>query len=416
MAVTKKNRLKRFGHWSDDHQQRVLDRIGVSTGDFANYSGSRQRRVLNRALAKGGSTGGAEAPTVAIDPLKSAVDAAVNLKYRPAEREYNTQLTDSAQQDTNIDAWYQNYLNTLQGVQGQSADFYKSMAGADVPVPTAVPGDEASMAAANRAALANSMNSVIKGQGANMNALYGGQMADSQLAKVGWHQDEEKQRKDTRTKLGDLLLEKGDYANTYRQDLLDKQHQQQLEDSAFGLDKQKALTAAGYDPFTGEKIPDPKNSEVNKYGYSNKRWKSMPQAQRTKIIKNFTKSSSGNKPGDHYGYTDKQWAKMSHGQKVNAKAQWDKAGKKNTSGGLTAAATRTNRNAWSSALQYLRDNGVNAQTTVGEIQSNAKVPFDIAQAALYWGNHGAKLSSTLIKALRKLGINVADDPAYKGQG
>lgn len=424
MKVTKKNRLKRFGKWSDEHQQSILDRVNVSEGDFDNYSRARKRRVLNRALAHAKGDADTPTPTVGADPLKDAVDSAVRLKYQPAERQYNQQVADSTQMDTNIDAWYQDYLNTLSGVQKQSQDFYGAVAGQQQPVPTAVPGDEASMAAANRATLANSVTKVIAGQGANMNALYGGQMADSKLAKIGYHQDEDKERKTIKQQLADLALEKGDYANSYRQDLLDKAHQSQLEDAAFNLDKDKLAVSAGYDPYTGKPIPQTPDVVTSGpfAGYSKDEIAGMSAGEKARLKKKSKSPDSTITSGAFAGYTQGDLRKMTPKQKSALVNEFKRTGGKKTSKDKSDKY-RANDNAWTTGLAALREDHsltMNDLIAPPGAAGGYGIPADIAEALIYWANpkhpkKGGHLTPELKRRLKKLHVHFRDD-GYKGIG
>lgn len=106
-----------------------------------------------------------------------------------------------------------------------------------------------------------------------------------------------------------LATDRGTYAVTARQKLLDDMHQHALEDAAFKLNTTKATDAA-----------TAKANEVNQYGYSTAQWSQMTPAERLraqhtqKVATTITPAKDTGKI-NQYGYTDADWRGMSTDQR-----------------------------------------------------------------------------------------------------
>lgn len=391
--ATTKNRLERFREWSPSHRAAVLDAIGLNDSEFKGYDRSRRRTVLDRALNEYKNRDNPDYLTRPLTPqdARSEVNAGVNLKYGEAEK-------DARAMGGKVDAWYGDYLKTLQGAQANTQNFVTQMAGADVAVPQVTdPADVGQQAAANRAVLMNSMNSALKGQGAGMAALYGNQAANSDLAKIGWQQQ-------AVADLTDLLKEKGSYATELGADIRDREHTKQLERAAYNLDQRKVDLDAAADA-----------NEILANGYTKEQWAGFDPKKRRRITladKLAGKGSSKAAEGDNFGYTDKKWSKMSRKQKLNAKAEWERAGDKNGPTQGEKSNRRKNDNSWTVALNALRGDGGKSLSLI-DLTVGYEIPADLAQAALYWRDNGAHLTTDLAQKLKTLGVKYTDD-GFKG--
>lgn len=411
------DRLKQFRRFSASHRKRVLDREGITTDQFRGYGRGDKSRVLQDAFSAHPAQNLDISAPLTPEALDREINSQVRLKYHPVEQQYNQQLTDSRQTDTNIDAWYGDYLKTLGAAQAGSAKFYQDMAGGDVAVPGAVPGDEASQAAANRATLQNEMNSALKAQGAGANDVYGQQGANAQLAKIGYHQDQTKQRKTIGQSIADLDLEKGDYANQLRSTARDSERQYGLEASAFNLDTQKEndqvttdlasidakkhtlITSGPFAGFTHVQVTHMSDSEKSKL-------RAKPHGAQNRITSGafagYTQSELNDLNPDERSALvhDYRNHKSPNGKKPYTQTQYD---------GFD--------NQWSTGLQALRDHnaGSVADLTDPATAGGYGVDANIAQALVYWKQHGAHLTPQMKKLLKRHHVKFKDD-GYKGIG
>ena len=296
-----------------------------------------------------------------------------------------------------------------------------------VPEPTPVAGDEASMAAANRAALSNSFQGLMASQAQSQNNYYGTQQDNAKLMEVGSHQDQARETAALEAELQQLLGEKGDFATTYRGDLISRERDYALamrhqnnEDLAltgelqgdaakarqakrkenqdfkleYGISRKNALD--GISPAEAKKIrryqrgikppgkeTGPKyGNKVNSYGYSNRDWAAMTPAERRAIMKE--QANFGDNPKDGKG---------------DGKDKY----------GNTKTQRRSHNNAFEKALLAAEQYGAWDDTLLPYLTQEAGVDTDIAKAVDFMSQNKGYLSKPYRKRLRKLGVKFRDD-------
>lgn len=229
-----------------------------------------------RARAKAGkaATAALDDPAALTAPLTprtlaEQVQASTDLQFGEQDRTLQGQRAVNAQMATNIPAWFQGYQNSLAqaasaqeranaaavAAQQQAADSSSALdsqqraslqsglqadaatRGATVDPNIAATGQQA--AAARRSSmdaftgLQAGIGAATSGLAANRQVVAAGQQVSALQGErnVGLNLDRAAQA---------LATDKGNYATTFRQKLVDAEHTKQLENKAFGLDVEKA--------------------------------------------------------------------------------------------------------------------------------------------------------------------------------
>lgn len=214
----------------------------------------RQRRIALRKAA---------------DPLAPELNAAANLRYGDAERgiQSETRISDAASQRIpGFFAEYQQRLSQLRGAQQagydaarqdiermsatsrasseqgtqqalQQAQQQANVTGGTVDV-QAIP--RAAGAVATRQDASNVFSGAIRSRQAEAGTHALGREAVAEGEKINQLLEERKRRRQSETKLSDLLKEKGEFKVAKREDIVGARHKRILERKAFGLDVTKA--------------------------------------------------------------------------------------------------------------------------------------------------------------------------------
>jgi hypothetical protein len=203
------------------------------------------------------------------ETLAQQVAAQAGLAYGGQEQEISGQRAVSAQMQRNIPAWYQDYQNALAmatqqrqgayaGAQAAQANTAASSSALDAQqraqTGQAMQADAATrgatvdpalavqsqQAAASRRGTLDQMSSLTAATGAaevaygaNRQVVGAGQKLSAQLG-------EAQRGRNIDTAAQELAGEKGQYATSTRQKLIDSEHTKQLENKAFGLNVEKA--------------------------------------------------------------------------------------------------------------------------------------------------------------------------------
>lgn len=252
--------------------------------------------------------------------VKSAVQSAVSAKYGAPESDLNTQIGQSQQTaNTDIPAWYQQYITALQTAQGQASQAYASAQ--QQITPAASTGDPVADAAnAQRAALANSFQGMQRTIGANTTTNLGNQIAQVPYLQIGSQQQQGQKTTDLQRQLSNMKQESGDYGNTVLQDL--RQGQQTYSTNLAGATAAEAAagvkTTEDRDPRTGLLY----SQEAN-----------YTPAQINDAAKGFTdattppkappKDTSQNRSAQYYGHTQAQYNAASPATIRKWKTQWE---------------------------------------------------------------------------------------------
>jgi hypothetical protein len=366
--------------------------------------------------------------------LRDEIKAAVNLRYGGEKRGIQDAVKLSQQQSTNIDAWYQQYADTLKATQQASQDFATAMAGPSSTVgatpQTTGTSAEAQQAAQNRVANVNSMTDYLRDGAVSQDNYYAALIGNSGLGRIGWQMDEQRQRDQLAQDMIDLKSEIGDYKVAYKGELRDRERQ-------YGLDlRHQAVEEAAFNADVNGQMMDAKmrQKEANqdfklKYGISRKNALDGIDAKEAKKIKQYQKGiDPQDKPKvtyeEKYGIPLNQWKDMDYAEKLAAKKKWESTddapknddGKKN---GWTKPQRREHQNQWNTAIEYLRENPnsiANPKNLAEKINigRGVQIDQDILNAALYWGQNGAHLTKPQQKLLRSLGIKIRQVGGYKG--
>lgn len=208
-------------------------------------------------------------PTPVVDPLDEQVQAATEQAFRQPEQEIQGQRDVSAQMAANIPAWYADYRNALANAtrttgaayqaaigfqqnaansssaldaQQRAQDTAAMQASAQQRGATVDPDliTQGQQAAASRRAMLDSFMGLTANQGAAEVAFRANRETVGAGQEVKAKEGEAARRRAIDREALNLGREKGQYAVTTRQKLLDAAHQRDLEDKAFGLDVAKA--------------------------------------------------------------------------------------------------------------------------------------------------------------------------------
>lgn len=250
--------------------------------------------------------------TVTFDPnapltaatLNQNVQAATQQAYGGAEQSLQGQQAVSQQMMRNIPSWFADYQNALATATSTTRQAY---ADAGAAQQTAAASSSV-LDASQRAALTGQAQQDAASRGATVDPALLAQMQQAASARrstadagtaltgqlgaaeVGFRanretvgagqeltalQQEAQRGRNLDVKAGELAKEKGAYAVTARQKLIDAEHTKLLENKAFGLNERKAVddaTAAaaeidikrGIDPVTGKPIVKPKSATALK--------------------------------------------------------------------------------------------------------------------------------------------------------
>lgn len=251
-------------------EQNAGTRTKVPTKQLSpKYQRMRKANAAGKAKAAAGNDPAALTAPLTPNTLGQQVTAATDMAYAPAEQELAGQAAQSQQIQNNIPAWFRDYKNaqahateaTKQaygaalGVQQRGAD---SLAGLDAQSAgqlqsglqqgAAISGTAvspeimqlATQGALSRRQAGTAQMGLTAGLGATETAYRAGQQVVGAGQELKARVDETARGRNIAGKGLALAKEKGNYATTQRQKLIDSEHTKQLEDKAFGLNEQKA--------------------------------------------------------------------------------------------------------------------------------------------------------------------------------
>lgn len=259
----------------------------------------------------GRNSGGNEPNPSRPGPLVQRANQLTNLEYAPLENSLNDRgaaigpggwFDQYRQQVGQAQQMSQQYAAPiLQQAQGRADQAGQMAPGVD---PNAPAGQDAALAAAARASLGNAFVTLLQGFGQTQNDYFAGRQSvasTAQLAEQGTLQRDRER----------VSREKGLSRKTTLEGLRDKAHTQRLENAAFGLDQYEAQVDAADTVADNRRAAREdrrerrrESGEPNKYGYTDKEWRSMSTPERQKAILRFDKSDG--KPGDGKGFTPLQ--------------------------------------------------------------------------------------------------------------
>jgi hypothetical protein len=269
--------------------------------------------------------------------LDTEAAAAARTKYQPQEDEFGAQQRVSAQQQTNIGNWFQQYQDAVAKAQGESAAYDKGVQDAitarAAQAGTADPGatPEAQQAAAARKTSEDSFGAMLAAQGSAHNTYFAdkGRIGAGEAAQQ--HINEAGRSATLAEGLRKLLGEKGDFVTQYKSTARDAERKNELERAAFNLDtqteqdktatqaaqikqdaKDKAAARSVSRKNTRDRLAASQQAadkkaaadanKINQYGYSNAEWaRHSPEWRQRQIAK----SGKGGKSGPSQDHLDK---------------------------------------------------------------------------------------------------------------
>jgi hypothetical protein len=208
-----------------------------------------------------------------IGDIQREADSATSLKFGDAEKSYNTEIGQDPQQQANIGNWYQNYLNAVQSAHdntaGAFANAQASMANAtaasqnafnqnqtqinnDAAKSAALRGatvdpnvaSTANQAAASNRSSADQFGGLIGTLGASATTNLDTRKSIGAGEEIAQHLLQSKRTGELKSKLRDLLKDKGDYRVVQIGAGRDNERKYKEELAAFGLDQQTAAQKA----------------------------------------------------------------------------------------------------------------------------------------------------------------------------
>lgn len=143
-----------------------------------------------------------------------------------------------------------------------------------------------------------------------------------------------------------LERERGAFRTSYMEERREKERTYGLERAAFGLDKAKAEADVAGEEADRTAAQQREDSKTNKWGYTNKEWRSMSAAKRQSIIKRQQRQGkSGTDMGkvNSYGYTEGEWRRMSTKERQDVIRRSKSTGSGKDKEGLTPAQRNAKR-------------------------------------------------------------------------
>lgn len=349
--------------------------------------------------------------------LDRQVNAQVVEKYGPAQgqltqqakaipdwfKAYQAQVNSAADSNKQAAAAAQAQIAGLQGAltglgTTQAKDLQAgeaASAGVRGATPnTAAIGTTATNAGGVRRDLLGSFAGLVATQGAGQSAR------DAEQSRFAGGQQVQALSDNSRAQ-GQLASQRGSYAVTARQALLDAAHKSALEDAAFGLDVTKANDAASAAATAGDH-----------YGYTNAQWAQMTPAERLQAMRAgtaaTTRPSTPNpnaNPGDHYGYTNAEWAKLPLDQrrKIIAAAKSKPKAKDPKSPWVNSSAQGKVADSIGQALHYAK-----------QAKGQNLARHDASGLLVEGQKADAKTGARAVPAIDQLYASVALDIAYDG--
>lgn len=267
---------------------------GYDWGDGKGRVHSRPKR--NRPAAK--------VPSKLDDPSYFAGPMTLRTALAEAERagqlQYGTAQSQLGVQQAQVPAWFDQYRQQLQ-TPAQVGQTYQPLVAQQQQVAqqtgqtlglTGEAGEQDKLAAAARAALANSAAGVLQANQAADTTYFQGRAPVAQAAQIGLQSQLAAQGQQ-------LARERGAYQDQYLTDArsreraygIDLQHQAN-ENKAFGLDVAKLQADIQGDAASrkqksreNRQKARQKGAEVNKYGYSNEQWARFSPSHRQRIMR-----------------------------------------------------------------------------------------------------------------------------------
>lgn len=291
-------------------------------------------RAGARARSAGGSGGGAgggksgdggnggnggrdrppRPPKPSVDPYRQEVRARTRLEFGEREREIDQALADSATRQQNNTNWFADYQDQLEKSRIAQASFYQGQTsianqfatetGTVNTNPEGQPLTSDSAKAADvRNALQQAFAEALRQQGITFNAAKEDQKGVAAASQLTARLAEDEFTKRVREDQRDLALDKGAFKTKTRADLMDENWRQELEASAFNLDRDQALADIAGDAAErrdrrreNRSDRNAKLDEVNQYGYTNRDWARMTPEQRRQAYKEWQAAGRAPKP------------------------------------------------------------------------------------------------------------------------
>lgn len=364
--------------------------------------------TLNKRKAQ--KTGGASAPSASditdeatnglanLDPnqpmtmaqLNAGMKSAVEGKYGTARSDVQTSIRDAGWRQQAIPGYYQDYLKTLQGLQGNAQASTNSLVNA-----TSDPNWKGLLA--------------TNGQTEYDNA--GTQIGQVPQLQLGASQAEEHRIDGLRKDLSNLDTEAGDYGNQWLLDAIKNERQ-------FGLDKD-TLQVAGLKASSSQGSADARFQA--KYGISMADAADGIDDSEAKTIRHYQdtidppkKSSHEHAPVD--GVDWDVYKKMTPKQRQQAHHDFVASGRDPSASGKdqygnTPAQVIAHQNYWDGGLNWARQYGTPDDDLLTFLQDH-NVPFNYAQIIDHWARTqpgqrtGGHITQAMIDKLHKQGVKI----------
>jgi hypothetical protein len=319
--MAKKGPVDRFHQdWSPEHQAKVLQRLGITSGEFESSSRGKQRRLIRRSQTKAQTQQAATQqknqqlndPAYFTQPLttntaNTLADQMTALKYGTAESQLQTRQSQVA-------PWFQNYQAQIgQAQQAQAAQNAPIIANAQAQAqgtgqtvlkdvdPNSDAAHNDALAAAARQALGNAFATQLGAGQQAANTYFATQQG------VVAPQYQQSVTQDLGNQASQLAQEKGAYRATAISDLRDKAHTQNLETAAFGLDQTNTLqdnaNAAAQIKQTAKTAQQKAKADANAVitsgpfaGYTKKEVRGLSDSQKASL-RQATRRGTGTKSG-----------------------------------------------------------------------------------------------------------------------
>lgn len=333
-----------------------------------------------------------------MDQLKTAMRSAINTKYGSSQAALNTQVRDSQGMQTAIPGYYQDYLHTLQGLQGSQQQAY-----GDAAASTKVEGSNTGALGA----LGNLFSGSLASRGQNAYDASQAQIAQVPQLQLGASQVNQRRTDDLQKQLTQLNSEAGDYGNTYLLDALKNERDFMIN--------QGTLEAAGVKAGAAEGGAEA--AFQAKYGISRAEAADGITSDEAHTIHSYENTIHPPKkvqPKEHApvdGVDYDVWKTMSPKQRQQAHHDWSVSGRNPSQSdedqyGNTPKERRSNQNSWEKGLDAARAFGPSNPDLKGYLTTQAQVPSDLAGIIDYWAKHTAHIPQEMIDALHQLGIKV----------
>lgn len=338
-----------------------------------------------------------------MDQLNAAMQSAITNKYGSAQHDLKDAIGQSTQRQKQIPVYYQQYLNTLQGLQGAQQGAYNAAA-------TASKGDGTDT-------LNNLFAGSLASRGQNAYDASQTQIAGLPQMQLGASQAEGVNQGKLQGQLSQLDTEAGQYGNEWLIDAIQKERDNEIN--------RMTLEAA-----TGKQLTEASNLDTEymaKYGLSQADIADGLTPAEEKIIQKHQDSLAGTpKPAaprtphapvdgidyDTYLTMSPEERRQAHKDYVaSGRAPGGSNGKDKY--GNTVKERRANQNAWKGVLKDLRlyNKGTGTLHTQDEYDnylaaSDKQHPTDLADIGTYWAANKAHLTQDMIDALHALGISI----------